>query len=67
MYILDNQFLGWNQKVKERTFSEKENIYFLDQKMNGEGKGGKYFEKGKYFICRGEEKRADIQNCEDSS
>ena len=53
--------------MKERIFSEKENIDFLDQKMNGEGKGGKYFEKGKYFICGGEEKRADIQNCEDSS
>ena len=39
--------------------------------MNGEGQGGKYFEKGKYSICGGEEKRADLdtdrQNCEESA
>ena len=31
---------------------EKENIFFAEEKTNGEGKGGEYLKRKKYFLRR---------------
>ena len=38
---------------------EKENISFAEEKKNGEGKGGIYFEEGNIFFCRKTEKEKE--------
>ena len=38
-------------------YSEKEKIFFVEERKNREEKGGKYLEKEKIFFCGGEEKQ----------
>ena len=52
--------LGSTKEILAFEYLEKENILFVEEKKNGEGKGGKYLEKENIWFVEEKEKEGNI-------